>query len=427
MGQKCLFSRQKNHGRYGIQNELKSYSKLHLPLMANSSFEFLDFDNTEIAFSYKSDKELKRLKWLFRVMNNSGLVSLGSRLTPALLKWRIPFVRSIVKATIFKQFVGGESIMDTQSVIDLLYKYGTLTILDYGAEAKTSEEDLDAVVHETIRAIELAASNNSVPVISTKITALADNVLLTKIQSGVTLSEKEETDKSQLFQRLDTICKKAYDLKVGVMVDAEESWMQDTIDSLVDEMMLSYNKKEVIVYNTFQLYRKDKLAYLKASYEKAMDEKYLLGAKLVRGAYMEKERKYAEQNGMECMIQNSKEETDIDYNKAVTFCVDHYENISSVCASHNAKSNRLQAHIIEKRKIEIRHPHLNFCQLYGMSDNLTFNLAKAGYNVAKYVPYGPLKEVVPYLIRRAQENTAVTSDMSRELTFISTEIARRGL
>lgn len=427
MGQKCLFSRQKNHGRYGIQNELKSYSKLHLTLMANSSFEFLDFDNTEIAFSYKSDKELKRLKWLFRVMNNSGLVSLGSRLTPALLKWRIPFVRSIVKATIFKQFVGGESIMDTQSVIDLLYKYGTLTILDYGAEAKTSEEDLDAVVHETIRAIELAASNNSVPVISTKITALADNVLLTKIQSGVTLSEKEETDKSQLFQRLDTICKKAYDLKVGVMVDAEESWMQDTIDSLVDEMMLSYNKKEVIVYNTFQLYRKDKLAYLKASYEKAMDEKYLLGAKLVRGAYMEKERKYAEQNGMECMIQNSKEETDIDYNKAVTFCVDHYENISSVCASHNAKSNRLQAHIIEKRKIEIRHPHLNFCQLYGMSDNLTFNLAKAGYNVAKYVPYGPLKEVVPYLIRRAQENTAVTSDMSRELTFISTEIARRGL
>lgn len=395
--------------------------------MANSSFEYLDFDNTEIAFSYKSDKELKRIKWLFSVMNNDSLVKMGSALTPLLLKLRLPLVRPLIKSTIFKQFVGGETLMDSQSVIDLLYKYNTLTILDYGAESKTTEEELDNVVKENMRALELAASNNSVPVVVSKITALADNALLIKIQKGDALSEDELTQKDKLYKRLDQICRKAYDLKVGVMVDAEESWIQDTIDDLVDEMMAKYNKKEVIVYNTFQLYRKDKFDFLRASFEKATQEKYLLGAKLVRGAYMDKERAYARENGTENLIQSSKESTDIDYNKALSFCIDHYDGIASVCASHNTHSNHLQAHIIEKQGIEKNHPHLNFCQLYGMSDNLTFNLAKAGYNVAKYVPYGPIREVMPYLIRRAKENTAVTEDVSRELKFIQKEMSRRGI
>jgi len=395
--------------------------------MASSSFEFLDFENTEIAFSSKSDKELMRMKWLFGMMNKNSLVKLGSSLTPLLLKYRFPFAKPAVKATIFKQFVGGENLKDSQKVIDLLNEYNTLTILDYGAEAKSSEEDLDQVVKETHRALTLAASKKSVPAISTKLTGIADNDLLIKIQKDEKLCSNELVQKEKLEQRLDSICKKAYDLKVGVMVDAEETWMQDAIDSFVDQMMESYNKKQVIVFNTFQLYRKDKFDFLRASHDKATSSGYLLGAKLVRGAYMEKERAHAEEYGLEQLIQSSKEATDIDYNKALSFCIDHYENISSVCASHNTHSNKLQAHIIEKQGLAKNHPHLNFCQLYGMSDNLTFNLAKAGYNVAKYVPYGPLKDVVPYLIRRAQENTAVTSDVSRELSFISKEMKRRGL
>jgi len=387
----------------------------------------LDFQNTEIAFSYKSDKELKRLKWLFSMMNNSGLVKLGSMFTPLALKLNLPFVKPALKATIFKQFVGGENLLDTQKTIDLLYRYNTLTILDYGAEAKTSEEDLNAVMNETIKAIELAASNSSVPVVSTKLTGLASNDLLAKMQTDAELSVGEERQKDQLLNRIDNICKRAHDLKVGVMIDAEESWLQVSIDTIVDEMMGLYNKSSVIVYNTFQLYRHDKLQYLKDSHEKALANGYMLGAKLVRGAYMDKERAYAETNNIESVINVDKKATDDAYNNALKYCVDNYETIGSACASHNVYSNLLQAELIEKKNIDKSNPHLNFCQLLGMSDNITFNLAKSGYNVAKYLPYGPLKEVVPYLIRRAKENTSITGDMSRELKLIDTELKRREL
>lgn len=387
----------------------------------------LDFENTEIAFSYKSDKELKRLKWLFTMMNNSGLVKLGSLFTPLALKLNLPFVKPALKATIFKQFVGGENLLDTQKTIDLLYRYDTLTILDYGAEAKTSEEDLDAVMHETIKAIELAASNSSVPVVSTKLTGLASNDLLAKMQTDSKLTKGENRQREKLMFRVDSICKRAHDLKVGVMIDAEESWLQISIDNIVDEMMLLYNKSSVIVYNTFQLYRHDKLQYLKDSHQKALTNGYLLGAKLVRGAYMDKERVYALENGIECVINIDKKATDKAYNEAVKYCVDNYETIGSACATHNVKSNLYQAELIEEKNIDKTNPHLNFCQLLGMSDNITFNLAKSGYNVAKYLPYGPLKEVVPYLIRRAKENTSITGDMSRELKLIDTEIKRRDL
>ncbi|MBT8232706.1 MAG: proline dehydrogenase [Saprospiraceae bacterium] len=360
-------------------------------------------------------------------MNNKSLVKMGSLFTPTALKLKLPFVRSAIKATIFKQFVGGENLLDTQKSIDLLYRYNTLTILDYGAESKTSEDDLDNVMNETINAIELAASNSSVPVVSTKLTGLAPNELLIKVQSDEALNESEKREYDKLVYRLDAICKRAHDLKVGIMIDAEESWMQISIDDLVNQMMAAYNKSSVIVYNTFQLYRNDKLDYLKLSHEQAIAEGYLLGAKLVRGAYMEKERNYAEENGLKDVINATKEDTDRDYNEGIKYCVDNYESIASVCASHNVKSNLYQAQLIEENQIEKTHPHLNFCQLFGMSDNITFNLAKSGYNVAKYLPYGPLNEVVPYLIRRAQENTSITGDMSRELKFIAREIKRRGL
>jgi len=387
----------------------------------------LDFNNTEIAFGYQNDSELKRLKWLFRMMNNPFLVTLGSVFTPTALKINLPFVKSSLKATIFKQFVGGETLLDTQKSIDLLYKYNVLTILDYGAEAKTTKEELDGVMQEIVKAVEFAASNSSVPIVVTKLSGLADNQLLIKMQTSEMLTADEEYQKSQLISRLDSICKRAYDLKVGVMIDAEESWVQVTIDSMVEEMMDKYNKNEVIVFNTFQLYRNDKLDYLKASYDQAMSNGYMLGAKLVRGAYMDKERTYAEEKNIASVINKTKDETDRMYNDAVRFCIENYKNISSACATHNVHSSMLQAQLVDQKQIPKNHSHVNFCQLYGMSDNITFNLAEAGYNVAKYLPYGPLKEVIPYLIRRAKENTSITGDMSRELQFITKEIKRRGL
>jgi proline dehydrogenase len=387
----------------------------------------LDFKNTENAFSYKSDKQLKKSLWLFRMMNNKALVSIGSMLTPLALKLNLPFVQSILKSTIFQQFVGGQNLQDTQSVIQLLHKYKTLAVLDYGAEAKSSPEELDKVMSEILLAVEFAAKNNSVPIITTKITGLSDNDLLIKMQSDQALTSSEEHDKQKLIDRIDTICKKAYDLNVGVMIDAEESWMQDSIDSIVKDLMESYNQKDVIVYNTFQLYRNDKLDFLKESYEHAQSRNYKLGAKLVRGAYMDKERAYADEHNKPQLINDSIEQTHDMYNNALRFCIDHYADIASMCASHNADSNLLQAQLIDDKSIPKNHPHINFCQLYGMSDNLTFNIAEAGYNVAKYVPYGPIQDVIPYLIRRAKENTAVTGDMSRELSFISSEIKRRGI
>ncbi len=387
----------------------------------------LDFDNTEIAFSYKTDKQMRKISWLFRVMNNNLLVNLGSKITPLVLKLNLPFVKPAIRSTIFEQFVGGESLMDTQKVIDLLYRHNTMTILDYGAEAKNTEEELDEVVKELTKGIEFAASNDSVPVVIVKISGIADNGLLEKIQGEAVLTPSEKIAKEKLYIRLDSLCSKAHDLGVSVMIDAEESWVQESIDNLTNEMMSIYNKEKVVVYNTYQLYRHDKLAYLKSSYKNSQKEGYMLGAKIVRGAYMNKEKAYADANNIPTVINPSKKKTDEDYDAAIKFCIDNYETIASVCATHNRNSSLLQASLIEERGISKKHPHLNFSQLYGMSDNITFNLSQAGYNVAKYLPYGPIKEVIPYLIRRAQENTAVTGDMSRELSFIKDEVRRRGV
>lgn len=317
--------------------------------------------------------------------------------------------------------------MDCQPVIDHLYKYDTLTILDYGAEGKTLEEDLDEVMEEMIKAVELAASNNSVPVMVAKITGLVANNVLSKVQKGESLTSGEQRAYDRLLERLETICERADELKVGVFIDAEESWIQDAIDDVVMQMMDKFNHEYVVVYNTYQLYRHDKLAQLKADHEIAKSKGYILGAKLVRGAYMQKESDRAEEMGYPSPIQPSKEATDRDYNAAVTYCVTNYETIASCNATHNLESNMLQIELIEKLGIEKTHRHINFCQLYGMSDYITFNIADAGYNVAKYLPYGPIREVVPYLIRRAQENTSVTGEMSRELSYIDKEVKRRGL
>lgn len=387
----------------------------------------LNFSDTRIAYAHKSDKELKETHRLFILMNSPSLVKFGSSLGLTAVKLNLPFAKAAVKKTIFSQFVAGESLLDSQKVISHLFDNNTQTILDYGAEGKSTEEELDAVRDETIKAIKLAASNNSVPAVSTKLTGLVRNEILEKLNRDEALNPQEQIEYDKLVIRIDAISKEAYDLGVSVLVDAEESWMQIAMDRLIDEMMESYNKDRVTIWNTFQLYRKDKLDFLKESHEKAMSRGYMLGAKLVRGAYMDKEANRAEEMGYENPIHTSKENTDKDYNLALDFCVENHKTIASVCASHNMKSNLYQAQLIEQNSIEKKHPHLNFCQLYGMSDNITFNLANAGYNVAKYLVYGPVKEVLPYLVRRAKENSSVTGDMSRELKLVHDEMKRRGL
>ncbi len=387
----------------------------------------INFENTEIAFAHKTDEEVKKMAWLFGLMGKPWLVNIGSKLGLVAIKLRLPFAEWALKNTIFEQFCGGTTLLDCQPTIDNLRNHGAATILDYGAEGKETEDDFNQTMNETIRAIEFASRNESVPIVSTKISGMARNGLLEAIGKHEDQAFEHDEEFQNVLKRVDTICHIASHRNVGVFFDAEESWVQDGIDHLVNRMMARYNKEKVIVYNTFQLYRKDRLQYLMDSFNLSQKKGYMLGAKLVRGAYMEKERARAARKGYPSPIHESKAAVDDSFDTAVRFCVDNYENIASCNASHNQKSNLLQANLIAQKGIDKQHKHLNFCQLYGMSDNLTFNLAEAGYNVAKYVPYGPIKDVVPYLIRRAQENTSVTGEVSREHDLIIKEMKRRQL
>lgn len=416
----------KSSGKPVLKNKEK------LERMAQSILEYpntldLDFNNTSVAFAHKTDKELKKSAWLFGLMNRHWLVGLGAKLGVTAIRLHLPFVESVVKNTIFDQFCGGTTLLDSTKTIQTLHNNGVFTILDYGAEAKETEEDFNKTMRESLRAIEFASKNVAVPVISAKITGLARFGLLESIQKGEPFNAETRSEYRSVLKRLDAICYSAEQHQVSVFFDAEESWIQIPIDHMVTLMMKRYNKKRVVVYNTFQMYRTDRLQFLIDSFNLARKEGYLLGAKLVRGAYMDKERERAENLRYPSPIHKDKAATDEAYNTGIRFCVDNYQYIGSCNASHNTESNRLQADLIVKKNIPRNHPHLNFCQLYGMSDNLTFNLAKAGFNVAKYLPYGPVREVIPYLIRRAQENSTVTGDMSREHRLVIQEMKRRGI
>lgn len=393
----------------------------------NASGPIVDFSNTEIAFAHKDNKTLKKISWIFSMMNKKWLVDSSSSLGLLALRLRLPFVERIIKATIFEQFVGGTTLLECQKSIDQLYNNKIHSVLDFGAEAKTEEKDFNNTMNECIRALDFAEANESVPVVSTKITGMARFGLLESIQRGEPLTKETRREYRNVLKRLDSICYVAQERNTSVFFDAEESWIQDAIDHLVTLMMKRYNKKKVVVYNTFQMYRHDRLQFLMDSYAKADKDGYLLGAKLVRGAYMEKERERAEEMGYPSPINPDKAATDDSYNMALRFCVKHYDKVASCNATHNQQSCLLLAELIDQLDIPRDHKHLNFCQLYGMSDNITFNLAAKGYNVAKYMPYGSVQDVVPYLIRRAQENTAVTGDMSREFKLIQKELRRRKL
>jgi proline dehydrogenase len=385
----------------------------------------VDFTNTEIAFAHKSNGELTRMAWLFRLMNKSWLVKLGSAVGLWLYKTGIPIFNPIIRVTIFKQFCSGTSLEDSSEALAHLYSRNTKSVLDYGAEAKETDEDFDQTLQQNLKSIQYAAGNPAVPVISVKLTALVSMALLEKKQRGEPFDADEQAAYARMLDRLDQLCSQAAQQQVAIYIDAEETWIQDPIDALVISMMTKYNRTRASVFQTYQMYRKDKLKDLHADHAKASADGYILGAKVVRGAYMEKERERAARMGYPSPIQDTKEDTDRDFNDAIRYCVDHYDEIAFCNASHNLHSNQMLAELIVKKAIPRDHPHISFCQLYGMSDYITFNLAQAGFNVAKYVPYGPVREVVPYLIRRARENTAVTGEMSRELSLIMAEIQRR--
>ena len=407
--------------------DIKYIREMVLAIKEGRAKAVVDFSNTQAAFAIKSDDELKKAAWLFGLMNKHWLVGIGSRLGLAAIRLHLPFVETAVKNTIYEQFCGGTTLLECQGRIDKLAGQKCQTILDYGAEAKEKESDFNQTMNETIRAIEFASRSEHIPVVSTKITGMARFGLLESVQQGESFTRESRKEYKSVLKRLDSICHVAARKGVAVFFDAEESWIQDSIDHLVAIMMRRYNRERVVAYNTFQLYRKDRLQFLIDSFNQSRKGGYLLGAKLVRGAYMEKERARAEKMGYPSPIHFNKAATDDAYDMALRFCVDNYEYIASCNASHNLESNLLQSELISRKGLPRNHPHLNFCQLYGMSDNITFNLAKEGFNVAKYVPYGPVREVVPYLIRRAQENSSVTGDMGREFQLVRSEMKRRGL
>jgi len=384
----------------------------------------LSFNNTEIAFAGKTNKDLNRSYWLFKLVSNSSFVNIGKSLTTFAIKTHLP-IKGIIKATIFKQFCGGENIEECSRAIQELGKYHIGTILDYSVEGKETETDFDACAAETTATVAKAKSSKHIPFCVFKVTGLARFDLLQKISEKSTLTEAEQKEYERIESRVNTICKAAHDAGIPIFIDAEESWIQQAIDDLANKMMHLYNKEKCIVYNTFQLYRKDRLSYLKQSFEMAQQQNYFLGAKLVRGAYMEKERARAAEKGYPSPIQDTKEHTDKDYDAAVLFCVENISKIAFCAGTHNEHSSMMLAQLMNSKNIDSANKHIYFSQLLGMSDHISYNLANAGYNVAKYVPYGPVREVLPYLIRRAQENTSVKGQTGRELSLIIKEKERR--
>ncbi|ALD22727.1 proline dehydrogenase family protein [Hymenobacter sp. DG25A] len=385
----------------------------------------VSFEDTAIAFASKSNAELRKMYALFAAMNNNGLVKLGGGMMKAALKWHLPGTKSLIKNTIFEQFCGGETIQECLPVIEELGRYNIGTILDYSVEGEGSEKSFDHTRDEILGTIDMAHRSRHIPFSVFKVTGVADAALLEKIQDKKPLTPAEQTSYDRAHARIDAICAQAHRYGVRVFIDAEESWFQETIDQISYEMMAKYNKESAIVWNTYQLYRHDRLEAIQQACAAAEKGNYYLGGKLVRGAYMEKETRVAAQRGNPNPINPSKAATDELYNKALRFCVEHADRISICAGTHNEDSSLLLTQLMQQHNLQPGDPRIWFAQLYGMSDNLSYNLAHAGYNTAKYVPYGPVEAVMPYLLRRADENTAIAGQSSREFLLIQKELTRR--
>jgi proline dehydrogenase len=386
----------------------------------------INFDNTSIAFQSLNSKELKKAHLLFKLLSSPTLVSIGKVLTLLAFKLHLP-VKGIIKKTIFSRFCGGETIEECNNRIAALAKFGIGTILDYSVEGKQSESDLDETTREIIRTTKTAQGNAHVPFCVFKVSGIARFSLLEKVSAKIELTDGEKQEYLRVVNRVDSICKNAFEADTPVFIDAEESWIQPAIDALADTMMAKYNKQKFMVYNTIQLYRHDRLDFLMQSHHKARNGGYKLAVKLVRGAYMEKERERAVQKGYASPIQANKNLCDKDYNLALEYCVKNIQDIAVCAGTHNEQSSLFLVDLMHRYKIEKNDKRIYFAQLLGMSDHISYNLSAEGYNVAKYVPYGPVKEVLPYLIRRAQENTSVKGQTGRELALIKKEISRRKL
>ncbi len=385
----------------------------------------ISFDNTEIAFAGKTDNDLQWTYRLFNMIGKPWLVKFGKFATNFAFAIRLP-IKGMIKKTIFKHFCGGEAIADCSGKINELGQFGIGTILDYSVEGKSEDEDLDRTRDEIIESIAEGKVNDHIPFAVFKVTGIARTDLLEKANDPNTvLTEQEKKDFADAMARVDAICKAAYEADVPLFIDAEDSWFQDVIDRMTNAMMAKYNKEKAVVYNTLQMYRHDRLEFLKKTHQEALAGNYYPGIKMVRGAYMEKERERAEKEGYPSPIQPDKAATDRDYNLGLEYIIEHIDRFALCAGTHNEQSSLKLVELMNEKGIAKDDKRVYFAQLLGMSDHISFNVAHAGYNVAKYVPYGPVKEVMPYLLRRAEENTSVAGQMGRELSLIVSEKKRR--
>jgi proline dehydrogenase len=382
------------------------------------------FNNTEVAFALKSDTELDRAYFLFKMISNEPLVRIGTAVTNFALKAHLP-VDGLIRATVFDHFCGGVNEMDCLKVVDNMFTKGVSSVLDYSVEGKEEEEQFDAALEMTLKTVEFAKERQAIPFAVFKPTGLGRLDLYNKIGEKQPLSEAEQAEWNRVKERFEIICKTAHSKNVALLIDGEESWMQDAADDLVEDMMRKYNKEKAIVFNTLQMYRWDRMDYLKALHERAKRDGFYIGMKLVRGAYMEKENKRAEENGYPTPICASKQATDDNYNAAVDYMMQHIDKMAIFAGTHNEESSYKLLEMQVSNGISKNDERIWFGQLYGMSDNISYNLAENGYNVAKYLPFGPVRDVMPYLIRRAEENTSVAGQTSRELNLLKTERDRR--
>lgn len=382
------------------------------------------FNNTEIAFSLKSDTELERASFLFKLIASQPLVKIGTAVTNFALKAHLP-VEGLIRSTVFDHFCGGINENDCLRVVDNMFTKGVSSVLDYSVEGKEEDAQFDAALAMTLKTIEFAKEREAIPFAVFKPTGFGRTDLYIKVGEKATLTPAEQEDWNRVVARFDLACKTAFEKDVLLLIDAEESWMQDAADAIVTNMMQKYNKEKAIVFNTLQLYRWDRLDYLKELHQQANAEGFYIGMKLVRGAYLEKENEKAAEKGVISPICVTKEATDVNYDATVLYMIENLDRMSIFAGTHNEESSYKLMELMEQRGIAKNDKRIFFGQLLGMSDNISFNLAANGYNVAKYLPFGPVRDVMPYLIRRAEENTSVAGQTSRELTLIKKEKERR--
>lgn len=382
------------------------------------------FENTATAFALKTDSELERAYFLFKMIANEPLVKMGTAVTNFAIKAHLP-VEGLIRATVFDHFCGGVSEEDCMPIVDKMWERGVCSVLDYSVEGKDEEDPLDNALAKVLKVLDFVKEKDAIPFAVFKPTGFGRFALFQKISEGRSLTKTEKAEWERVVDRYETVCKKAHDLEVSLLIDAEESWMQDAADRLAEDMMQKFNKEKPLIFNTLQMYRWDRMDYLKGLQKRAEKDNFKIGVKVVRGAYMEKENERAENLGYPSPICASKIETDLNFDTAVSYMMEHLDTISIFAGTHNEESNYKLLELIQKKGISNSDTRIWFGQLFGMSDHITFNLGNNGYNVAKYLPFGPVRDVMPYLIRRAEENTSVIGQTNRELELLKKERKRR--